>query len=169
MRRDNYALVVLASCGVTDGVIGIGLDDSAACDNSLRSQPFQLHFEAPLRSLGFGLLGGDDDIHLHVALFLFVRTYRPRQSRSPQGVIDYHQVAHSEPLSVAPLGVPGPLRTVTDALARRCGQTTWSKGSFGGLLEEAAGAGPGPPEDRAEMGPSLGEGSDGGATALNQA
>ena len=90
MSRDDDAVVVLTSCRVTYSFIRIGLDNTAACRNSLRSQPLQLHFEAPLSCIGFGLLGWDDHINLNVALFKGVLAHCPRQSRSPEGVIDYH-------------------------------------------------------------------------------
>ena len=124
------AVVVLTSCGVNYSLIGIGLDHTPTGDNSLRSQPLQLRFEASLSCVGFGFLGWDEDIHLNVALFLGVRADGPRQSRSAEGVIDDHQVAHSEtPFLLRRSAVPGPLPAVTGALPRRYGQTTWSEPS----------------------------------------
>ncbi len=90
MSRDDCAIVLLTCCRVTYSLIGIGVDNTAASRNSFRSEILQLHLEAPLSCIGFGLLGRDDDIHLNVAFFKGVLANGRRQSRSPEGVIENH-------------------------------------------------------------------------------
>jgi hypothetical protein len=155
MGRDDYAVVVLTSCGVNYSLIRIGLDDTPTGDNSLRSKPLQLRFEPPLSCVGFGLLGWDEDIHFNVTLLLGVRANCPRQSGSPEGVIDYHQVAHRKPPFVAALAVPGPLPADADALPRRCEQITWSQPSCppAGSVQRVAQGRPQPPEGEVLEGP----------------